>query len=226
MTREELKSLWQGRYVENYPEEFFALIQEVEKVNPLKTIIEIGVKHCGTLRVWEHLLSAGEGLLIGVDFTPLDVMLSYSGKSTKDPKFNYPDRVTQEPGWDWNLFPCDFIKPADCATDDLYDPEASSRQVHFAIGDSNSVEVHNRIAYLLGDRKADMVFHDGGHFGDIPRKDFENIVFPFLRPGGLFVLADLRTDGVALLRDHLETLGPVKIVQPDLVGFVLWNKPV
>lgn len=224
MDREELKSLWQGRWVENYPHEFFALIQEVEKVSPLKTIIEIGVKCCGTLRIWEHLLPANEGLLIGVDMTPVEIMLGCSGKSTEPLKFRYQGGNFSDPTWDWETCPCDFVQPTSC-TADLYDPAASKCQIRFAIGESTSLEVHNQIAYILGDRKADMVFHDGGHFGDVPRRDFENIVLPFLRPGGLFVLADFRCDGVDALREHLAILAPVEVINPERTGFALWRKP-
>jgi cephalosporin hydroxylase len=222
--KEELKALWQGRWVENYPHEFFALIQEVKKVSPLKTIIEIGVKCCGTLRVWERLLPTNEGFFIGVDMTPLEAILSCSGKSTEPLKFRYEGGNFPDPAWDWEVCPCDFVQPDKC-TDAPFDPAASDRQVHFVTGDSNSLEVHEQIAYLLGDRKADMVFHDGGHFGDIPRRDFENIVLPFLRPGGLFVLADFYCDGVDALREHLATLAPVEVVKPQRAGFALWRKP-
>jgi cephalosporin hydroxylase len=220
ITSEELKSLWKGRYVENYPHEFFALIQEIQKVNPLKTIIEVGVKCCGTLRVWERMLPREEGLLIEVDMAPKDQLLGCSGHST------IPPYLAARPGptWEWETCPSNFVSPENC-TENPLDPEASERSIRFVIGDSNSLEVHEQIAYILGDKQADMIFHDGGHFGDVPRRDFENIVLPFLRPGGLFVLADFRTDGVDALREHLATLGPVQVIEPDRAGFALWRKP-
>ena len=224
MNREELKEMWIGRHVENYPHEFFALIQEVEKVSPLKTVIEIGVKACGTLRVWERLLPPIEGVLIGVDQTPVEDILRFSGKTTLPSHHRHAGMKSSEPYWHWEACPCDFTVPDSC-TAGIFDSAASDRQIHFVTGDSNSLEVHEKIAYLLGGRKADMIFHDGGHFGDVPRGDFENIVLPFLRPGGLFVLADFRCDGVDSLREHLATLGPVQNIVPERAGFALWHKP-
>ena len=87
--------------------------------------------------------------------------------------------------------------------------------------------MHDQVKAALGGRKADFIFHDGGHFGDIPQKDFDNLVQPFLRSGGLFALADgPRTDGGKKLYENLPPSNrPVEIVPPDHAGIVLWWKP-
>jgi cephalosporin hydroxylase len=227
MTKEELHDLWQGRWIENYPEEMFNLIKIVEEqVKPLTTIIEVGVKHCGTLRVWEKLVPAKEGMVVGVDMTSPEQMLAYSGKYSKKlslrPGHGDPNKVTF-----WDSCPADWIIDPRKCTVDCYNPSESDRQIHFATGESTSVDVHEKIKSVLGDRKADFIFHDGGHTGDIPLKDFDNIVQPFLRSGGLFALADgPRTEGGNRLYKNLPpSLRPVEIVPPDRVGIVLWWKP-
>jgi len=203
MDKDEFTNLWKGRYVENYPHEFWSLLQEIQQINPLKTIIEIGVKCCGTMRVWEKLVPSDAGMVIGVDIEAKEKLLACSGRC--------PD-----PPWEWEACPSSLIHPSDCV-EDLFNPEQSDRQLHFVIGNSLSVEVHEKIAYLLGERKADLVFHDGHHWGDVALR--------FLRSGGLFVLSDFRTDGVDALRARLATLGPVQVIQPDRAGFALWRKP-
>ncbi len=224
MTREELYELWWGRYVENYPDEMFNLVNIVEKISPLKTIIEIGVKQCGTLRLWERTVPVGEGMVIGVDMTSVGDITAASGKSTETPKL-LPGHGNPSTANFWDKCPSSWVDWQKC-TDGLFVAEKSDKQAHFVIGDSNSQEVHNEIQGILGERKADFIFHDGGHFGDVPQKDFDNIVQPFLRSGGLFALCDINCEGVKALHQNLPIgLCPLEIVFPNRAGIVLWWKP-
>ncbi len=224
MTRDELYKLWWGRYVENYPDEMLNLVNIVEAISPLKTIIEIGVKQCGTLQLWERTVPAEEGMVIGVDMTSVEGITEASGRSTEEPKLlpGHGDPATAN---FWDKCPSSWVDWQKC-TEGTFVAEKSDRQMHFAIGDSNSQEVHDQIQSLLGDRKADFIFHDGGHFDEVPQKDFDNIVQPFLRPGGLFALCDINCEGVRSLLNNLPTSPqPVKIVNPSRAGIALWWKP-
>jgi len=223
MNREELKKLWYGRYVENDPGEFLALTEEIERLSPLKTVVEIGIKHCGTFVLWEQLIPPGEGLIIGVDYTPKEQILKYSGYSSVPPHIK-PDKLTSEDqDWSWGAYPCDFIYPYNC-TVGCYDPDKSDRQAHFVIGDSTALETREKVAEILNGRQVDFIFHDGEHYGDGPSKDFENLVLPFLRSGGLLVLTDTTCDGVEKL---INRLGPVRFVgsRYNHFGSALWYKP-
>lgn len=250
MTREELEALWTGRFVENWPDEMWLLINEVAKVSPLTTIIEIGVRTCGTFRLWEKLVPAGEGMVIGVDQVSVEELLEFSGVS---PQYRPgmmvpcgtrkqhqqldvlpPLRGDPQGATFWNSQPSCYVFAEDC-TEDCFNPAASDRQVHFAIGDSTSIEVRDKIAEILGDRQADFIFHDGGHFGDVPLKDFDNIVQPFLRPGGLLAIADVgdqvsrkTCDGTLALCKRLSDNKILPQLEPFVVekaGIALWRKP-
>lgn len=235
ITREELETLWTGRYVENWPDEMLSLIKEMETVNPLTTIIEIGVRTCGTFRLWERLVPAEEGMVIGVDCSPEEELLKFSGVSTKTPQLMSSREVLPDATF-WNRMPSSSVYEENC-TEDCLDLEASDRQLHFAIGESTSIEVHNKIAEILGDRQADFIFHDGCHSGDVPLKDFDNIIQPFLRSGGLFALADVGdqiswriNDGTLALCKRLSNGQTLPAVKPSIplvnrAGIALWRKP-
>lgn len=222
MDREILKNMWRGRYVENYPDEMLALANVVESIEP-KIIIEIGVKQCGTMRLWESLVPPG-GTVIGMDMTPEAQIRSASGVSTETPKI-LPGHGDEVGDWSWVKCPSSFVDWQTCVID-KFDPALSDRNIHFVIGDSNSPEAHQGVADVLQGRKADFIFHDGGHFDDVPQRDFDNIVNPFLRPGGLFCLADLDCDGVkALLTNLPQGSRELSLINPRRAGFVLWWKP-
>ena len=251
MTREELEALWTGRYVENWPDEMWLLIKEVERLSPLTTIIEVGVRCCGTFRLWEKLVPAGEGLVIGVDHLSVEKLLQFSGVSVQVPppgtmipcgnreqqrQLSVPPPLRGEPhgATFWNRPPSCSVYAEDC-TEGCFNPAASDRQLHFAIGNSTSVEVHDKIAEILGGRQADFIFHDGDHAADVPLKDFDNIVQPFLRPGGLFALADVGdqvsrkvNDGTLALCKKLSNNQKLPQLEPfteDKAGIALWRKP-
>jgi hypothetical protein len=250
VTREELEALWTGRHVENWPDEIMLLVNEVDKVSPLTTIIEIGVRTCGTFRLWEKLVPAGEGMIIGVDQIPVEELLKFSGVSpqyrpgmivpcgTKEQHQQSstvpPLRADPQGATFWNRQPSCSVFAEEC-TEDCFNPADSDRQVHFAIGDSTSIEVHDKIAEILGDRQADFIFHDGGHFGDVPLKDFDNIVQPFLRPGGLLAIADVgdqvsrkTCDGTLALCNRLSDNQKLPQLEPfvaEKAGIALWRKP-
>jgi cephalosporin hydroxylase len=223
MFAQEIYDLWWGRYVENYCHEMLNLVNIVEAIKPL-TIIEIGVKHCGTLRLWERTVPPEEGMVIGVDMEDVEELIGESGRSVKPPQV-LPGHGDPRTADFFIMCPSSWVNHEEC-TVDPFDPDKSTRQIRFAIGDSNSQDVHDQIASILGNRKADFIFHDGGHFGDVPQKDFDNIVQPFLRSGGLFALADIRSDGVLALYENLPIgLKPVELVPPDRAGIALWWKP-
>ncbi len=223
MTGEELHKLWWGRYVENYPHEMLNLVNIVETLNPLEIIIEIGVKQCGTLRLWERTVPVG-GMVIGVDMDSVETITAASGRSTQVSKEPPPFSQHQTEEF-WDNCPSSFLDWQTC-TDGLFDAVQSDRQIHFVIGDSNSQGVHDQIKSILGGRKADFIFHDGGHYDDVPQKDFDNIVLPFLRAGGLFALADIRDDGgKALCQNFPPSHNPVQVVPPNRAGIALWWKP-
>ncbi len=223
MLREELAELWWGRYVESYCHEMLNLVNIVETINPL-TVIEIGVKHCGTLLLWERTVPPGEGMVIGVDMTSVEELIGSSGKSTEPPEI-LPGHGDPRTADFFTMCPSSWVDHAKC-TVNPFDPAKSARQIHFAIGDSNSQNVHDQIANILGDRKADFIFHDGGHFGDVPQGDFDNIVQPFLKSGGLFALADTSCEGVKVLYENLPpSPRPVIFVPPNRAGIALWWKP-
>ena len=230
LSRSELEELWRGRYVENYPQEMFPLIEKVEGLNPLRIIIEIGVNNCGTLRLWERLVPPGEGLVIGVDISPRQDLLRVSGRSTNSPQL--PMGGTAATTF-WNTTPSSWVDWTTC-TDGCFVPEESDRQVHLVSGDSTSEYVHDSVANILGDRKADFIFHDGDHLGEVPCKDFVNIVEPFLRQGGMFALADVGTipesgqglsGTVALYQELSSKIGRnLPLIEPRMAGIALWHK--
>jgi len=227
MDREEFRTLWEGRYVENYPDETFALVQEVEKITPLNIIIEIGVKHCGTLVLWEKLLKPGD-TLIGIDENPKELILRYSGYSN-----------VAYPPWDWAEVPTRWAEcplgytPVSTCVLNTYDPDSSDRDVHIVSSDSTAPDTLRRVADILQGRQADFIYHDGGHYGEVPKLDFQNIVLPFLRPGGLFCIADLTCGGetdpptgiAGLITSLPPSAKPMSIIQPRRAGYLLWWKP-
>lgn len=219
MDRTELETFWYGRYVENYPEEFFSLIQEVKKINPLMHVLEIGVKHCGTLRVWEKLVPAQEGLIITVDITKVEELLAYSGR-TAVPQVPRPGHANAG-GW-WYSFPTAYVEPQNC-TEDCFDPEASDREVHMLTGKAETSEIRQQIELILGGRQFDFIFHDGDHEIPAPFNDFQNLV-SFLRPGGVFCFADTNCDGVKQILANLPAPHVYSFVQPRMCGFALWVK--
>lgn len=65
MNRKKFDRLWSFRHIEQVKEEFYDLVEIVEKIKPFR-ILEIGVLHGGTLKFWEQILPQG-GLLIALD---------------------------------------------------------------------------------------------------------------------------------------------------------------
>jgi len=219
MNEEQLRQLWETKWVESYPREMLALGEFISQQSPMNTILEIGVMHCGTMRFWEKFVPEKTGLVIGVDHTARELILELSGDSTEP--------ITRPPTHDFlNHCPSNWIDATKC-TLNPYDPDNRPCEVHLVIGDSNSQEVHDEIEELLEGKRVDFMCHDGGHFGDVPLNDFHNIVLPFLRPGGWFALADRNCDGVDKLWDYINTLGGEKIefIKPKQAGISMWKKP-
>jgi hypothetical protein len=59
------------------PNELKWLIKKVEKLSPLKTIVEIGIDKGGTLKFWDELISE-DGLIVGIDIN--NALESYKPK--------------------------------------------------------------------------------------------------------------------------------------------------
>jgi len=70
MNREELHKIVKKYSPIADEEELWWLVQKLEQIKPLETIIEIGVAGGGTFKIWEQLLPPERGLLIGVDIEP------------------------------------------------------------------------------------------------------------------------------------------------------------
>lgn len=124
---------------------------------------------------------------------------------------NHPD-TRDEIEWDWRK---------------------GDRQVIIVIGDSAAPSTIERTKNALKGRLVDFLFIDGFHYEGYPKKDFDNYA-PFLRRGGLVVLADLggwTPDGVwfggePCVRDAYLTLPPGRKENRTFHnGMGFWWKP-
>ena len=217
ITYEDLNKLWNRYYIENDINEIQGLLKHVEKINPLKVILEIGVCFGGTLRIWEQLLPK-DGIAIGVDKKP-EIREQLTGRKFCRIKGS---KYFDKEGSDWEIEADDFniIKLI------------SDKEIYVINEDSAAPRTKAGVEHLLKGRAIDFIFHDGIHYGPGPIYDYANFQH-MLRVGGVLCIADgMDPDNPATQGPNLGTqalyhaLPPPKLnkVEPHVSGMALWAK--
>ncbi len=173
LTAQDLQKMWSECYIENFIPEMLGILEHVESLDPLKTIVEIGTGLGGSARVWEAVLPPGEGMIIGVDKMG-DIVERWTGKVEAYTTCS-PCRVGN---WEveWEKGPIVKFK--------------SDRQVYLVKGDSSSPETAEIVRGILDGRQADFLFHDGAHWFQTACWDYE-LFQDMLRTQGLLCVADI-----------------------------------
>lgn len=160
---EEFKEICDNYYIEQYYPEFFEIIKEVNILDPLNVIMEIGVMKGGTLKVWEQMLKPKD-LLIGVDWGP-DI------------------RGKVDIQWDWRRSDRNIVliigNSEDPNTIKKVEEALNKRKIDFLLIDGGHGDAPMMSPYVRGPC-----------IDNLPKRDFENYV-PFVRSGGLVDVADL-----------------------------------
>jgi hypothetical protein len=125
-------------------EETCEIANEVIKLNP-KIIVEIGVKHGGTLNIWRKLITYN-GIVIGID-----------------------------------------------SDNDLSPLITQDTRVKFVHGDSLNLGTYKQFLSIIGDRKIDFLFIDGGHVYRETKSDFYTFGWN-VRKGGIIAFHDIDLD--------------------------------
>lgn len=212
LSRERLESICSRYYVENAVEELVGMFEHIDQIAPLNTVLEIGVCFGGSMHLWEEAVPVGDGLVIGVEYSPkvLDRLVGREAESRSGKRNDYV--VEWQDG--------NVIKLA------------SSREMYVVIGDSSNPAVAVQVEELLGGRKIDFWFHDGQHFGPIPVYDYHNFCH-LIREDALVCVADTNdlTDPKQLVENGgaqalaLELPEPKDLkVQGHRQGMVVWRK--
>ncbi|KKL10687.1 hypothetical protein LCGC14_2553340 [marine sediment metagenome] len=173
LTAQDLQKIWDSCYIENFISEMLGVLEYVEKVDPLNTIIEIGTGLGGSARVWEASLPPGDGLFIGVDHN-LDIVGRWAGKVEAITSCT-PCRTGN---WEVEWQKDNVVK------------FKSDRQVYLVIGDSAAPETAHTVKSLLQERLADFLYHDGAHWFHTPCWDYHYFQH-MIRDGGLLCVADI-----------------------------------
>lgn len=173
LTAQDLQEIWDTCFIENFIPEMLGVLEHVESLDPLKTIIEIGTGLGGSARIWEAALPPGEGMFIGVDIAE-NIADRWSGKV---------EAVTtctscRTGNWEieWQRGPVTKFK--------------SDRQMYVVKGDSSKPETAKIVRGILDGRLADFLFHDGAHWFHTPCWDYE-LFQDMLRTQGLLCIADI-----------------------------------
>jgi predicted O-methyltransferase YrrM len=173
VTVRDLEKIWSECYIENFISEMLGILEYVEQVDPLKTIIEIGTGLGGSARVWEKSLPPGEGLFIGVDHNS-DIVERWTGKVEAITTCTSCRTGNWEVEWQKD----NVVK------------FKSNRQIYLVIGESDAFETVETVKKLLQNRLADFLFHDGAHWFHTPVWDYHWFQH-LLRTGGLFCCGDI-----------------------------------
>ena len=222
---DDLAGLWDGIYVENNIYEMWSVVQEVQTVSPLHTILEVGVALGGTLRLWERLLQerGSRGLLIGID-AAVDTEGRLTGRITCPCGPGWKTPVRTPLGGNWKVLE---------RRGNILRLE-SDQLVYCVIGDSTDPMITAQVFSLLEQREIDLYFHDGAHYGRTPVLDFVNYG-KALRVGGLLCAADVGNCdpkvGPLVLDSGIQQLyrflpEPKRKASPDVYGMGLWKRPV
>lgn len=217
ITYDDLNKLWNRYYIENDIGEIQGLLKHVEKINPLKVILEIGVCFGGTLRIWEHLLPE-DGIVIGIDKVHT-IREQLTGNALRRDKGH---ELFGKPGNDWEIESDEYniIKLK------------SDKEIYVINEDSAAPRTKAGVEHLLKGRAVDFIFHDGIHYGPGPIYDYANFQH-MLRVGGVLCIADgMDPDNPATQGPNLGTqalyhaLPPPKLnkVEPHVSGMALWAK--
>lgn len=173
LTAQDLLKIWESCYIENFISEMLGVLEYVETVNPLNTIIEIGTGLGGSARVWEAVLPPGDGLFIGVDHNQ-DIV----GRWTGEVEATTSCTPCQFGNWEVEWQKDNVVK------------FKSDRQVYLVIGDSAAIETANTVKDILQGRLSDFLYHDGAHWFHTPCWDYDHFQH-LIRDGGLLCTADI-----------------------------------
>ncbi len=173
LTEQDLQKIWTECYIENFIPEMMGILEYVERVNPLKTIIEIGGGLGGSARVWEASLPPGEGMLISVDHNR-DIVKRWTGEV--EAITTCTDCRTGNWEVEWQKDNVVKLK--------------SDRQIYLVIGESDDLETVETVKKLLQNKLADFLFHDGAHWFHTPVWDYHWYQH-LLRTEGLFCCGDI-----------------------------------
>jgi predicted O-methyltransferase YrrM len=173
LTAQDLEQMWNVCFTENDIPEMLGVLEHAEKLDPLKTVIEIGTGLGGSARIWEAILPPGEGMYIGVEIAT-NTAERWSGGQEAISNFA-PCRVGN---WKVEWQKENVVK------------FKSDREVYVVIGDSASPEAAETVKRLLAGRLADMWFHDGAHWFHTALWDYEWAQH-LLRTGALVCIADI-----------------------------------
>ena len=125
------------------PAEMVPLSDAVEKMNP-SCIIEIGVAHGGTLRMWYEIIRPG-GKVIGID----------NHEPYGEGSYPPDDQSGSGVGWDMNQL-------------------ADNKKVHYVKGFSAEPEIIQKVSEFVEDGEADVLFIDADHGDIAVKKDYDN----------------------------------------------------
>ncbi len=211
LTKSDLELIWNNRHINNTITEVLGVLKHVEQLEPLETILEIGVAWGGSLRLWEQVVPVG-GTVIGVDINPRTAE-RISGKLVQ-PKSGLRN--------DWVILERtahDFGEVLKLESD---------RNVYVVVGDSTDPKTSETVRRLLGPRKIDFIFHDGLHFGTGPIEDYANFQHLFRTDGALCIadVADFNNENCGC-QELYRVLPEPKIpyTTPKEQGMSIWWKP-
>ncbi len=173
LTAQDLQKIWNNCYIENFISEMLGVLEYVEQMSPLNTIIEIGTGLGGSGRVWEACLPPGEGMFIGIDHNT-DIVERWTGRVEATTSCT----PCQTGNWEVEWQKDNVVK------------FKSDRQVYLVIGESDSRETAATVKDILQERLADFLYHDGAHWFHTPCWDYHNFQH-MLRDGGLLCTADI-----------------------------------
>jgi len=167
LSQEFVQGVCDRYYIENAVSELMGMLEHVYAVEPLQSIVEIGVCFGGSLKIWEKVAPVG-GVVIGVDHYP-DMLKRLTGEI-----------VAKDKPLDWEIE----------WTEGNVSKLRSDRDVYMVIGESCDPDTADTVERLLGGKKIDFWFHDGFHYGPIPVYDYHNFKH-LIRADGLVCVADI-----------------------------------
>lgn len=100
-----------------------------------------------------------------------------------------------------------------------WDWKNSKVDIYIIHGDSTDINIISNVKQILGDKKVDFLFIDGGHRYSVPEKDFNNYS-PFVRERGIICIADLGEPCPA----HVFLQLPEPREVDPTIGMGIWRK--